>query len=61
MSAVATPPAPPLPTKPATKAIDQEKLNRITAIFCEVLDGTNYDGAIQKAIDIESRLAQAAS
>ncbi|HQR07001.1 MAG TPA: hypothetical protein PLN21_09275 [Gemmatales bacterium] len=58
MSAAATPPPPPAPAKVA-KPVDTDKLNRVCAIFCKVLDGANYEAAIAKAVKLESDLAKA--
>jgi len=59
MSVATPPPAPPAPAK--TKPVDSDKLNRVCAIFCKVLDGANYEAAIKKAVQLESDLAQAIS
>ena len=58
MSVATPPPAPPAPAK---KPVDSDKLNRVCAIFCKVLDGANYEAAIKTAVQLEADLAQAIS
>lgn len=56
---MAVPPAPPAPKAPVSKAVDSARLDRVNAIFCKVLDGTQYDAAIAKAIELEAKIASA--
>ncbi len=42
--------------KPAETPPDAGRIDRVTRIFCAIVDGVNFDGAIAKAMDIEANI-----
>lgn len=54
-------PLPPPPPAKATKPVDEGKRDRITRIFCAIVDGPNHPHFIAKAVELEQQISEAST